>query len=67
MDAKYSEIEEKIVNEFMGLLPYMSPKDAVMTIDYKVFTEHAHEFQQLTEKEQMEVRRVILALKLVHV
>jgi hypothetical protein len=67
MSAKYSEIEEKIVNGFMGLLQYMSPRDAVLTIDYKVFTEHADEFYQLTEEEQMEVRRVILALKLVHV
>ena len=67
MSAKYSEIEEKIVNGFMDLLQYMSPRDAWLTIDYKVFTEHAHEFHQLTEEEQMEVRRVILALKLVHV
>ena len=67
MSAKYSEIEDKIVNGFMNFLNYMSPKDAVLALDHKVFVEHAHEFHQLSEDEQMEVRKIILALKLVHV
>lgn len=67
MSAKYSEIEQKIVDAFMKLLEHLSPKDAVLTLDHWIFVEYSHEFHNLTEEEQMEARKVILALKLVHV
>ena len=67
MSAKYSEIEQKIVDAFMKLLEHLSPKDAVLTLDYWIFVKYSHEFNNLTEEEQMEARKVILALKLVHV
>ena len=67
MSAKYSEIEQKIVDAFMKLLEHLSPKDAVLTLDHWIFVKYSHEFHNLTEEEQMEVRKVILALKLVHV
>ena len=67
MSVKYSEIEQKIVDAFMKLLEHLSPKDAVLTLDYWIFVKYSHEFHNLTEEEQMEARKVILALKLVHV
>lgn len=67
MGAKYSEIEQKIVDGFMNLVSYMSPRDAVLTLDYKMFVEYSHEFHMLTEEEQMEARKIVLAMKLVHV
>lgn len=67
MSAKYSEIEQKIVDAFMKLLEHLSPKDAVLTLDYWIFVKYSYEFHNLTEEEQMEARKVILALKLVHV
>lgn len=67
MGAKYSEIEQKLVDGFLNLINYMSPKDAVLTLEHKVFVEYSHEFYQLTEEEQMETRKIILAMKLVHV
>ena len=67
MGAKYSEIEQKIVDGFMNLVNHMSPKDAVLTLEYKMFVEYSHEFHTLTEKQQMEARKIILAMKLVHV
>ena len=67
MSAKYSEIEQKIVDAFMKLLEHLSPKDAVLTLDYWIFVKYSNEFHNLTEEEQMEARKVILALKLVHV
>ena len=67
MGAKYSEIEQKLVDGFLNLINYMSPKDAVLTLEHKVFVEHSHEFYNLTEEEQMETRKIILAMKLVHI
>lgn len=67
MSAKYSEIEQKIVDGFMNLVSHMSPRDAVLTLNWKMFVEHSHEFHALTEEQQWEARKIILAMKLVHV
>ena len=64
----YNEIEQKIVSTFMNLVNDGFPaKDAVLTLDYWIFVKYAHEFDKLNEEEQMDVRRVLHSLKLVHI
>ena len=67
-EKEYTEIEKKVIGCFLNLMNEgYTAKDAILTLDYWIFVKFSNEFHQLTEEEQMEVRRVILALKLVHV
>ncbi len=64
----YSEIEKKVINGFLNLLNEgFTAKDAIMTLDYWIFVKFNHEFHQLLEEEQTEIRQLIHAMKLVHV
>lgn len=65
---QYSEPERKVVDGFLDLLNQgYSPKDAVLTLDYLIFIKHNHEFFQLSEEEQQEIRHMLHSMKLVHV
>lgn len=68
MCPKYNNIEQTIVDTFIRLVnDGLTAKDAVLTLDYWIFVKYVEQFEKLTEEEQMEVRKVLLSLKLVHV
>ena len=67
MCAKYNDLEQAVVDAFMELLDHLSPKDAVLTLEYWIFVKYVEQFEQLNEEQQMEVRKILLSLKLVHV
>lgn len=66
--AKYNDLEKETVDAFIRLVNSgLTAKDAVLTLDYWIFVKYVEQFEKLTEEEQMEVRKVLLSLKLVHV
>ena len=68
MCPKYNNIEQEIVDTFIKLVnDGFTAKDAVLTLDYWIFVKFVELFEQLNEEQQMEVRKVIHSLKLVHV
>ena len=68
MCPKYNDIEQEIVDTFIKLVnDGFTAKDAVLTLDYWIFIKFVELFEQLDEEQQMEVRKVIHSLKLVHV
>lgn len=68
MCPKYNNIEQTIVDTFIKLInDGFTAKDAVLTLDYWIFIKFVELFEQLDEEQQMEVRKVIHSLKLVHV
>lgn len=68
MCPKYNNIEQTIVDTFIRLVnDGFTAKDAVLTLDYWIFIKFVELFEQLNEEQQMEVRKVIHSLKLVHV
>ena len=67
-EKEYTEIEKKVIGCFLNLMNEgYTAKDAILTLDYWIFVKFSNEFHQLTEEEQMETRKIILAMKLVHV
>lgn len=66
--AKYNDLEKATVDAFIRLINSgITAKDAVLTLDYWIFVKYVEQFEKLTEDEQMEVRKILLSLKLVHV
>ena len=65
---KYSEIEKRITDTFVKYVENgLSPKDAVLTLDYVIFVQHNNEFFELTDEQQKEVREILNSMRLVHV
>ena len=65
---KYTEIEQRIADTFVKYVQNgLSPRDAVLTLDYVIFVQHNHEFHNLTEEQQSEIREILNSMKLVHV
>ncbi len=68
MSPKYNDIERTIVDTFIRLVnDGFTAKDAVVTLDYWIFIKFVEQFEKLNEDQQMEVRKVMHSLKLIHV
>ena len=60
-------IELTIYNKFQELLErHEKPSYAVAHMEYMIFTEYRHEFEKLSQDEQIEVRIYMKALELLH-
>ena len=68
MNYNAESIEKEIINTFIRLISehQMIPREAIDSIDYDVFVKNSNWFYSLPEKTQMDIRKTIHALRLVH-
>ena len=68
MNYNADSIEKEIINTFIRLISeqQMIPREAIESIDYDVFVKNSNWFYSLPENTQMDIRKTIHALRLVH-